>query len=795
MKRNIPESTDKSLPQNSQKVPAGYSAPISEGMLIASEGISSERYQAFVDNIEEGLYELDVYGNFLYFNDYLCKIFGYPREEIQFQNFAKFLDEEYAKKGADTFNQLYRTGRGVSDLIWKLNVKDSEPRIIELSANLITNKWGEKIGFRGIARDITEKFSAQESLRKSERRYKTFLNFIPYPIAVFTQDGRVSYVNPAFTETFGWTLNELEGKAIPYVPSELEQENIKYIQKLLQEKVILYHKTKRLTKDGRLLDVLIRAAVYSRIGDDPPGQIVIFRDITQEKRGARINEALLRISMALPEYPDLGDLLDYISSEIKPLLGVEGALVILLDEEKNEFYFKSAAHDDSAAERRVKEVRFPADKGVAGEVLRTGKSIIVPDTSKDPHFYSAVDTQAGFKTKNMLDVPLRSRDRIIGVLCAIHRKSGTFDKTDVELLSMIAGTVELSIENARFSNELKEAYEEVKSLNRAKDKVINRLSHELKTPLSVLSASLNILAKRLSSVPEEKWQPTIQRAQRNLDRILEIQYQVEDIIRDRHYDTHYVLLWLLDECADELEALISEEVGEGPAVEKVRKRIDEIFGAQESEAQDILLDRFVPRLLEDIRPLFSDRDVNLITHLETTPSISMPEDPLGKVLVGLIKNAMENTPDEGKIEILTRKRGNGAELVVRDYGVGITDENQKRIFEGFFATQETMDYSSKRPFDFNAGGKGADLLRMKIFSERYNFKIDMVSSRCRHLPSDKDVCPGKISECDFCKEREDCYQSGGTTFTVFFPSASQVIKSDKIQAKITKPSKLKLYES
>ena len=92
-----------------------------------------------------------------------------------------------------------------------------------------------------------------------------------------------------------------------------------------------------------------------------------------------------------------------------------------------------------------------------------------------------------------------------------------------------------------------------------------------------------------------------------------------------------------------------------------------------------------------------------------------------------------------------RKKNEGAELVVRDYGVGITEDAQRRIFEGFFTTQDTMAYSSKRPFDFNAGGKGADLLRMKIFSERYNFKMDMVSARCRFLAKDTDVCPGRIS--------------------------------------------------
>ncbi len=66
-----------------------------------------------------------------------------------------------------------------------------------------------------------------------------------------------------------------------------------------------------------------------------------------------------------------------------------------------------------------------------------------------------------------------------------------------------------------------------------------------------------------------------------------------------------------------------------------------------------------------------------------------------------------------------------------------------------------------------AGGRGADLLRMKIFSERYDFRIDMKSSRCGFIPQTSDICPGRISECDFCETEEDCYQSGGTTFSIF----------------------------
>jgi hypothetical protein len=58
---------------------------------------------------------------------------------------------------------------------------------------------------------------------------------------------------------------------------------------------------------------------------------------------------------------------------------------------------------------------------------------------------------------------------------------------------------------------------------------------------------------------------------------------------------------------------------------------------------------------------------------------------------------------------------------------------------------------------------------MKIFSERYNFKLDMVSSRCRFLAKDTDLCPGRLSTCPHCSTIENCHASGGTTFTIYFP--------------------------
>ena len=71
------------------------------------------------------------------------------------------------------------------------------------------------------------------------------------------------HLNPAFTETFGWTQDELEGKRIPFIPPGLEQETRELTKKVYAERVIRHFETRRLTKDGRILDVVIRAARHS----------------------------------------------------------------------------------------------------------------------------------------------------------------------------------------------------------------------------------------------------------------------------------------------------------------------------------------------------------------------------------------------------------------------------------------------------------------------------------------------------------------------------------------------------
>jgi len=82
-------------------------------------------------------------------------------------------------------------------------------------------------------------------------------------------------------------------------------------------------------------------------------------------------------------------------------------------------------------------------------------------------------------------------------------------------------------------------------------------------------------------------------------------------------------------------------------------------------------------------------------------------DPLilSEVVEGLVKNAIENTPDGSRIEISFEQKGDRIWLHVTDYGVGIKEENQQYLFDGLFHTKETDLYSLRRPYDFGAGAR------------------------------------------------------------------------------------------
>ncbi len=243
---------------------------------------------------------------------------------------------------------------------------------------------------------------------------------------------------------------------------------------------------------------------------------------------------LFDIAMALHRHRELDPLLDTIAHAVQSAVGVEGASVILLDEERQEFFFRVTAFDDRAAGDRMKEIRYPAEKGIAGHVYRTGRPLVVQDTYASPYFFKDVDEKVAFRTRSMLDVPIQATDRTIGVLCAVNKKNGTFVHEDIDLMSAIAGMVAMPIENARIAEALRCSLQDIQQMNASRDRAIHRISHEIKTPVSVLAGSLALLRRQLGSQMTPEVARILERSDRNLKRLLEVQYAIEDILLNTH---------------------------------------------------------------------------------------------------------------------------------------------------------------------------------------------------------------------------------------------------------------------
>lgn len=136
-------------------------------------------------------------------------------------------------------------------------------------------------------RQLAERKRAEEILRKSEERYRLLLESSPDPIVVYNLRGEAVYVNPAFEQTFGLRRDELLGKHIDFVPEESWPETRAAIENMLSGKKIQLFETKRLTRDGRRLDVQLSSTLYFDEEGRPAGNIVTLRDISAQKSAER----------------------------------------------------------------------------------------------------------------------------------------------------------------------------------------------------------------------------------------------------------------------------------------------------------------------------------------------------------------------------------------------------------------------------------------------------------------------------------------------------------------------------
>ena len=169
--------------------------------------------------------------------------------------------------------------------------------------------------------------------------------------------------------------------------------------------------------------------------------------------------SLVKIGRSITAVTDINVLLKVIAEETKIAIQADRCTVFMYDKEKNELWSKVALGMDS------QEIRFPADRGLAGYVVKTGEPLNIPDAYNDSRFNPDIDKETGYRTKTILCMPIKNNNQeIIGAFQVLNKLNGVFTKGDEDLLAAIGGSASIALENAQLFEQQKELYKEQKEL-------------------------------------------------------------------------------------------------------------------------------------------------------------------------------------------------------------------------------------------------------------------------------------------------------------------------------------------
>src|SRR3990172_6122477 len=179
---------------------------------------------------------------------------------------------------------------------------------------------------------------------------------------------------------------------------------------------------------------------------------------------------LVELSVTLNSTLDLDSLLQMITATATELLDCEGASILLYDEKNPRLYFAAATGSDPA---QLAEIPVPIENSLAGTIFRTNRHIILNNAEQDPRHYSLVSDHIKFKVKTLLGVPMPIKERTVGVLEAVNKRSGVFEERDATLLSVTAAHAAIAINNPRLLRATQQALEKIQEANQLKSNFLS----------------------------------------------------------------------------------------------------------------------------------------------------------------------------------------------------------------------------------------------------------------------------------------------------------------------------------
>ncbi len=351
-------------------------------------------------------------------------------------------------------------------------------------------------------------------------------------------------------------------------------------------------------------------------------------------------QGLSQVGEAVSSSLDLHEVLSTIVKHAVELSGTEGGSIFEFDDESQEFRIFTAYGTSEELLATLRTTKVGLHDTLVGRAASSGTSLIVADIGVAPRD-AHLEQLALDGWRSVLAVPLQREGRILGALVVRRRTTGEFSAQITELLETFASQSALAIQNARLYQELARKTGELEIASRHKSEFLASMSHELRTPLTAVIGFSEVLLDRLFgelNARQERY--------------------LEDIRRSGRH-----LLELLNDILD---------------ISKVEA------GKMELELADTSVSAALEHGVAMVRERASNRGLSL--NVEVDPDVvEVVADPLRlkQVVLNLLSNAVKFTPPGGRVEVRARRVADEVHVTVEDTGIGISEEDQERIFESF----------------------------------------------------------------------------------------------------------------
>jgi PAS domain S-box-containing protein len=618
---------------------------------VSSDAAELQALRDFFDNAAIGMHWVDADGIIIRANLAELTLLGYDEDEYIGHRIAEFHVDQSV---LDDILSRLAAGETLHNYEAQMRAKDGSVKSVLIDSS-VRFQDGEFLHTRCLTREITQQKRVERSLRESEALFQSLAIALPALIVTTGIDGEIEDISESYRDYTGLTVDEARDWANHQVihPDDMDQ-SMRVWSAAIESGEAMQNEMRLRRHDGVYRWYLVQGMPVR----DAEGAILRWITVSVDIEDRKLLEArerfLAETTARMVTPVDSSELLAELSRLTIPALA-DICAIGLWDDSPETVRIETSGADERELPfvGKIHLRRWWSEPGSderIDAVIAAGRAVFVPNFSPEWVLACAPDQQQrdaaiAVGACSLVCVPLIARDRTIGMTTlAMTRSKRRYDRQDLLLVQEVMSRASVAVDNARLFRELRETAEDLRRANASKDEFLGLVSHELKTPITMIYGNAEVLRLRSEHISEE-------------DR----RQALEDISKESER---------LHRIIDNLLILARLERG------------------QPIEREPLLARRIVSKVIAEHRAHFPGRQIRTVMPPEPVPVDGAPLY-IEQVLRNLISNAEKYSPADEPIDVQVERIEGNLSISVLDRGPGFPSDEADRLFTPFYRSPLT----------------------------------------------------------------------------------------------------------